>query len=199
MKLPHAYGDVIHIDIGYGCNAGINGVKYALFAVDRATRMKHIYKLSSLKNDTLPMIKQLINDVGHTPGKIVTDFDHKLMGAKVRDYLNGINCRLESAPPKHQHQNGLVERNWRSVIRMARSWLNSALLPSEFWFYAVQRAVQVSNYLPIRLRGQLTSPFEIVHHTKPDIRSLFPLFSIAYIDKQQDNTTMRENLQCQSI
>ena len=118
------------------------------------------------------------------------------MGSKVRYYLNGINYRLESAPPKHQHQNRLVESNWCSVIWMARSWLNSALISSEFWFYVVKGAVQVSNYLYVRLRGQLTPPFEIVYHTKPDIRSLFPLISITYIDKQQDNTTICKNLQC---
>ena len=149
--LPANLGDTLHIDIGYGCSAGIAGIKYALFVVDRATRNKYIYGLTSLKHDILPAIKQLVTDIGRNPGKIVADYDHKLMGRKVTEYLNEINCRVESAPPKHQYQNGLVERNWRSVVKMARSWLNSSLLPSSFWFHAIKRAVEVSNYLPVKL------------------------------------------------
>ena len=30
VTLPPKFGDVLHMDIGYGCNAGINGIKYAL-------------------------------------------------------------------------------------------------------------------------------------------------------------------------
>ena len=107
--------------------------------------------------------------------------------------------KLNLPPPKHQHQNGLVERNWRSVIRMDRSWLNSSLLPSSFWFYAIKRAVEVSNYLPVTLRGQITTPFELAHHVKPNIRTLLPMFSIAYIDKPSDSNDVRETLHCQSL
>ena len=195
VPLPAHLGDVLHMDIGYGCSAGIGGIKYALFVVDRATRNKYIYGLTSLKHDIMPAIKQLVTDIGRNPGKLVTDYDHKLMGKKITEYLNDINCKIESAPPKHQHQNGLVERNWRSVIRMARSWLNSSLLPSSFWFYAIKRAVEVSNYLPVTLRGQITTPFELAHHVKPNIQIqiLLPIFSIAYIDKPSDSNNIREN------
>ena len=196
VKLPAHLGDELHIDIGYGCLAGIGGIKYALFIVDCVTRNKYIYGLTSLKHDITPAIKQLVNDIGRNPGKIVTDYDHKLMVKKVCEYLNDIQCTVASAPPKYQHQNGLVERNWRSIVRMAHSWLNSPLLPSSFWFYAIKRAVEVSNYLPVTLRGQVTTPFELAHYVKPYIRTLLPMFSIAYIDKPSDSNDVRENLDC---
>ena len=82
---------------------------------------------------------------------------------------------------------------------MARGWLNSALLPSQFWFYAIKRAVEVSNYLPIKSSGIITTPFELVHHVKPDIRTLIPMFSIAYIDKPLDNTSSRQSFHSQSL
>lgn len=82
---------------------------------------------------------------------------------------------------------------------MARGWINSSLLPSSFWIYAVKRAVTVSTYLPITSRGIVTTLFELVHHVKPDIRTLIPLFSIAYIDKPTDNTTIRESFHSQSL
>ena len=77
---------------------------------------KFIYLIKSLKGDILPAIKSLVRDIGNYPGTLVTDFDHKLMGSKVSEYLADTNCHLEAAPPKHQHQNILVERNWCAAI-----------------------------------------------------------------------------------
>jgi deoxyuridine 5'-triphosphate nucleotidohydrolase len=199
VSLPNKLGDVIHVDIGYGCNAGLNGIKYALFIVDRATRYKYIYPLKSLQDDILPAFQALVRDMGTTPKTIITDFDHKLMGSKIQEYFTPLRTTIKSAPPRQQHKNGLVERNWRSVVRMARSWLTSALLPSSFWFYAIQRAVQVSNYLPVNLKGQTTTPFEIVHHQQPDLRSLIPLFSTAYIDHPRTGTTNTATFSSQSL
>ena len=155
--------------------------------------------MTSLAEDTLPSFHHLITDLGQTPRRIITDFDHKLMGKSVRNFLHEKGCILESAPPKHQHQNGLVERNWRTLVRMARSWLSSALLPSSFWFHAIKRACEIKNYLPVNLKGQITSPHELVYHHKPDMRCLFPLFSVAYIDKDEDSNTNRGNFSSLSL
>ena len=180
----------------YGCSAGIGGIKYDLFVVDRATRNKYMYGLTPLRHDIMPAIQQLVTDIWLNPAKIVTDYDHKLMWKKVSEYLNDIRCKIESTPPKHQHQNGLVECNWRSVVQMARSCLNFALLPSFFWFYAIKRAVEGSNYLSVTPRGQVTTPFKLGHHVKKDIRTLLPMFSITYIGKPSNSNDVRENLHC---
>ena len=199
VQLPKNFGDVMHCDIGYGCNAGLSGIRYALFVVDRATRYKYVYPIKSLKDDILPAFQSLVKDMGFAPKKIMTDFDHKLMGESVELYFTPLGTTIESAPPKHQHKNGLVERNWRTVIRMARSWLSSALLPSSFWYHAVKRAIEVTNYLPVTLNGITTTPFEVVHHHKPDIRSLIPLFSVAYIDHPNTGTTATPTFTSQSL
>jgi hypothetical protein len=82
---------------------------------------------------------------------------------------------------------------------MARSWLTSALLPSNFWFYAIKRAVETSNYLPVTLNGLPTTPFELVHHEQPDLRALIPLFSIAYIDHPHSGTTATPSMSSQTL
>ena len=82
---------------------------------------------------------------------------------------------------------------------MTCSWLTYSLPLSEYWYYALKRAFQVINYLPIKLRGQITMSFEIFHHVKPDIRTLFPMFSIAYADKHDNNATHQSNMMAQSI
>ena len=124
----------MHIDIGYGCNYGLNGVKYALFIVDRATRFKYIYPIKSLQDDVLAGFQSLVRDMGFTPRKIMTDFDHKLLGSKIQDFFRPLHTKIESDPPRMQHKNCL---DWRSIFRMARSWLSQSLLPSSFWYYAI--------------------------------------------------------------
>ena len=82
---------------------------------------------------------------------------------------------------------------------MARGWLKASLLPSEFWFYTVKQAVQATKYIPVTLRDQITTPFEVVHHVKPNIRDLFLMFIVAYVDKHEDSTTLLENVNYQSL
>ena len=110
--MPKHFGDVMHADIGYGCTAGIAGVKYALFIVDRATRHKYIYPIKSLEHDIVPAFQKLVRDMGFAPKKIITDFDYKLMGNKITDYFTPLYTIMECAPPRHQHKNvEFVESN----------------------------------------------------------------------------------------
>ena len=52
---------------------------------------------------------------------------------------------------------------------MARSWLTSSMLPSEYWWYMLKRATEVSNYIPIKVNGTLSFPHELMYDTKPDV------------------------------
>jgi hypothetical protein len=79
-----------------------------------------------------------------------------------------------------QDHNGLAEQHWQTIVAMARNWLASAELPASFWFYAVRHAAKVCNYFPAKLDcGTWSTPFELAHKVKPDLRVLFKLFSVA--------------------
>ena len=82
---------------------------------------------------------------------------------------------------------------------MARAWIANKLMPSNFWWYALRHAVMVSNYLPIKINNTFTSPYFIVHHRRPDLRNLIPLFSVGYITKYKDGTISRSNIDSHSI
>ena len=58
------------MDIGYGYNVGIHGIKYGLFGVDHVTLYKLIYGMTSLKYNMFPTIKQLIKNIGRTPSNL---------------------------------------------------------------------------------------------------------------------------------
>jgi hypothetical protein len=68
---------------------------------------------------------------------------------------------------------------------MARNWLASVELLSTFWFYAVRHAAEVCNYFPLSLEnGETSTPFELAHHTKPDLRVLFKPFALAAVHRE---------------
>ena len=53
-------------------------------------------------------------------------------------------------------------------------------MPRNYWFHAVQHACRMVNQIPIKVDGQPTTSFELVHRTPPDSRTWFPLFGIVY-------------------
>ena len=190
LTLPQSFGDVVHCDILYGSNTAIKGFRYALFLIDKATRFKFVYGLRSLTN-VLPVFKRFCADIGTVPKELRTDFDKKLMGTNMQSFMNNKGSIISSVPAGKQRSNGICERSWRSLLRMSRSWLLSNLMPTKFWFHALKRAAEVSNYLPLKIDNNLTSPYELVYKCKPDLRNLFPLFSVGYIRRSRDATTNR--------
>ena len=74
---------------------------------------------------------------------------------------------------------------------MARAWMGSALLPPQFWWYAIRLACEVSNYTPIRVDGVLTTPYEMAYHVKPDLRNMLPMFGVGYLQRYRDLGSQR--------
>ena len=196
---PQQYADVFHMDIVYGTGKAIGGIRYGLFIVDRATRKKHIYPLKNLNSSILRAVKKFVSHIGRTPKKIYADFDEKIIKGDVAEYLESIGTTILGAPSHRQEQNGLVERNWRSVVRMARAYLTRHLLPTKYWFFALRRAVEAANYMPIERSGSVTTPHELTHGEKPDYRTLIPIFSVAYVRRKKDGKIKRGQFHAQAI
>jgi hypothetical protein len=118
------------MDIGYGPERSIGGIKYTLLLVDKCLRYKFIYSLKNLTTSLTEAVSKFISDCSTKPTLIRTDFDYKLMGGSVCKLLTDHKVQVESAPPYCQSQNGLVERHWQTLVNMARNWLTSSQLPS---------------------------------------------------------------------
>ena len=186
-KVPEHFSDCFHMDIGFGPCTAIGGVRYTLLLVDKHSRYKFVYPLRDLKGSIVKAMKKFLKDVKVKPKLIRTDFDFKLMGGKVLELLDDRGIDIETAPPSRQDQNGLVERHWQTIVQMARNWMRSSLLPSTFWWYAIKRAVEVTNILPTSHlnRNKPSTPFEIVFNKKVDYRVLFPMFCTARVRRDK--------------
>jgi hypothetical protein len=106
---------------------------------------------------------------------------------------------LRAAPNGRQSQNGLIERNWRTMVTMARAFLTDRQMPKRFWFYALRHAAQVMNYCPGLRAGVLTTPFELAHGCKPDLRVLFRLFSVGFFRHCLDSARTRTQFEAQTL
>jgi hypothetical protein len=167
---PSRFGDVLHLDIVFGPEGSIGNVHYGLLCVDRFSRMTYMYPLQILTSDIQKQLESLFAHLGMIPKRIITYFDLKLVGGTARRYLNSLLVHVNAAPSYWQDKNGLAERHWQTIVSMARNWLASAELPPSFWYYAVCRAAEICNYFPMPLEdGTLSTPFQLVHHVKPDL------------------------------
>ena len=69
-----------------------------------------------------------------------------------------------------------------------------------FWFYAVRCADEVCNYFLYQLEdGSFTTPFELVHKTKPDLRVLFKMFSLAAVQREHIGDDKLSKFESQSL
>ena len=75
--------------------------------------------------------------MGTLPQRVYTDFDHRLLSGLTEKYLNEHNCEVLGAPASRQHQNGLVERQWQTLMNMSRSYLSNKQIPRTYWWWAI--------------------------------------------------------------
>ena len=197
---PAHFGAVMHMDIVFGPEVAIGNIHYALLFSDRYSRMNYVYPLQNLTTEIPKQMEAFFAHIGRIPDRLITDFDLKLIGGKAREYLNSMLVHVNAAPAYRQDKNGLVERHWQTMVSMSRNWLASAELPATFWYFAVRRAAETCNYFPYRLEdGTYTTPFELAHQEKPDLRVLFRLFSLAAVRRERVGDSALSKFDCQSI
>eukprot|EP00956_Cyclotella_meneghiniana_P032302 scaffold88129_cov23-Cyclotella_meneghiniana.AAC.1 len=191
--------DKVHMDIVYGDCVALGGYRYALLLVDVATRYTWIYGMQTTSAaDIILALEAFKADTGTYPKTYHADFDQKLIGGAALRYINK-HSRIIAAPARRQSSNGLVEATWKTIVRMARAYITEKQVSREFWFFAVRHAVIMINQVPGRLGRRLTTPFELVHGTKPDSSTWFELFSIGYFDHKTEGSSSKSNTEAQTL
>jgi hypothetical protein len=175
------YLNKVHMDIVFGDCVALGGFRYALVLVDVATRFTWVYGLTSLSStDIIGALLQFRIAAGAMPKEFHSDFDRKLIGGQTLRWIQENHGSIKAAPARRQSSNGLVERTWQTLVRMARAYITEKQVGREFWYFSIKHAAQMLNQVPGRLGRKLTTPFELVYNRKPDSRTWFELFSIGY-------------------
>ena len=108
-------------------------------------------------------------------------------------------CQLQASPSGCQSQNGLVQHLWPTAVAMAHSYIMDMQMPHAYWYWVIQHAVQVSNYLPCTVNGVPTTSFKLVHGVKPDYWVLFHLFSTGFFKHDHDGSCDHDGVESQTL
>ena len=150
--------------------------KYLFFAVDHYT--KYIYVLGMYDSSSETVIECFQQYISHLPNNhrlqnFRVDAGNQLISQEFNSWCIKKNINLSAAAPKHQEQNSIAERAWRTTSEMTRKLLVHANLSSHFYFHAIKYSIQIINVLPakglLNERKVPKTPYYLVHNKKPRI------------------------------
>ena len=143
-----------------------DGFRYAISFVDDFSSATTVYFLRQ-KSDTVQATEKLLTDCAPI-GKIErlrTENGTEFINAEFRSLMLKHSIKHEKSAPYSPHQNGTVERNWRTLFNMARCLLIESQLPKEMWIYAVRVASYTRNRCYCQRTGK--TPYESLTNKKP--------------------------------
>ena len=172
--------ELIHTDLAGPIDpATTEGFKYTLAFVDDYSGLIMVYFLK-MKSDTVKATEKFLAEVSAygQVKRIRSDNGGEYTSTNFKNLLIKNKIKHEMSAPHSPHQNGTVERSWRSVFDMARCMLIESKLPKTMWKNAVMTTVYTRNrcYNP---RLQKTA-FEAFTGTKPNISNMHTFGTVCY-------------------
>ena len=160
------------------------GFKYAISFVDDYTGTIIVYFLKN-KSDTVAATERFLADVSPYGNVkcIRTDNGTEFTAKCFKDLLVKNAIKHEFTAPYSPHQNGTVERSWRTIYDMARCILLHANLPKTLWTYAVKTSAYIRNRCFNPRTGK--TPYEMFTDNKPNLRNMHIFGTVCYSYKQE--------------
>ena len=109
---------------------------------------------------------------GSVTAKIHCDAGTEFTNSAVRGILDKRGVQIEIAAAKAPEQNGITERNARTVGEKIRSLSLQSGLETRYWPLILQHVILLLNYTPNKVSG--TSAWEAVYRTLPPLTDLHP-------------------------
>nr|GEW51823.1 hypothetical protein [Tanacetum cinerariifolium] len=146
--------------------ASINGKKYILVIVD--DYLRYTWTLFLRSKDETP--------------KVGTEFLNKTLNAFFKE--EGIEHQTSTS--RTPEQNGVVERQNRTLVEAAQTMLSALKLPLFFWAEAIETTCYTQNRSIIILNNDKT-PYHIINDRKPSIKHLHIFGCICYLTRDGKN------------
>ncbi len=175
---------------------GFQKERYYIVFIDDYSRYQTTYTLRS-KTEWLACFIEHYNWVEtHFKTKIATlrtDYDSVVRLRAFEDFLSGYGIEFEPAPADGQDMNGVAEAGQRTLMSMVRSIAIGGNIPDFLWPDLVLAGTHIKNRRPTAaLQGK--TPYELVHHSKPDLNHLRILGSTVYVLIQDGSKVQSEKV-----
>ena len=129
----------------------IGGYSYMSTFTDVRTRLKAVYFIAH-KNEALSFFVNFTQDVviplGLRVRRLRTDNGKEYVNSDFRDYCKTNGVEKNFTPPHTPQQNGISERDGRTIMNMTRCLLHEAHLPKHLWGEIAATSVFLINRLP---------------------------------------------------
>ncbi|UYV73254.1 hypothetical protein LAZ67_10002363, partial [Cordylochernes scorpioides] len=196
---PTYPGELIYSDVcGPMSKRSPGGSLYFVSFKDDFSRFRVAYFIRH-KSDVLEKFKEFVKRVRTETGNKIkrfrTDNGTEFLNKNFSDYLKSLGIVHELTAPYTPEQNGISERDNRTIVESDRCLLHGRKMPLELWAEAVNTAVYLLNRCTTKVLGNST-PYEIWYKRKPSILHLKTFGCNAYVHIPKDN---RKKLDKKSI
>ncbi|CAI5957149.1 unnamed protein product [Closterium sp. NIES-64] len=164
---------VVHIDLcGPFRMAAKDGSLYFLLLKDHKTRYVWVKPITK-KSDALPVFVQWLAVAERQTKKSVlmlrSDRGGEFLGKQFIDFVNDKGIVHDLTCPYTPQQNGMAEREMRTVVESVRTMLLHMGVQHHWWHLALRQAVWVRNCLERSTLPPGTTPYQLLTGKKPDL------------------------------
>lgn len=142
---------VIHSDLAFVNKASLEGERYFLVCKDEASEFVMIFPLQS-KDQVAAKLALMAIEFESISGcrvrHLKCDNGNEFINQTTKLWCLRGKIHLTTSAPYTPQQNGVAEREVRTVTEIARTLLLASKLPSELWSAAVLTAAYLKNRLP---------------------------------------------------
>ncbi|GJS86148.1 retrovirus-related pol polyprotein from transposon TNT 1-94 [Tanacetum coccineum] len=182
--------NLLHMDLcGPMRVASINGKKYILVIIDDYSRYTWTLFLRS-KYETLEVLKDFLTMIQRNLQASVisvrTDRGTKFLNKTLHAFFKEKGIEHQTSIPRTPEQNGIVERQNRTLIEAARMMLLVSKLPLLFWAEAIATACYTQNRSIIISTHEKTT-YQIINDRKPSIKHLYIFCFTCYLTRDGKN------------
>nr|GFA09095.1 retrovirus-related Pol polyprotein from transposon TNT 1-94 [Tanacetum cinerariifolium] len=174
---------LLHMDL-YGPMriTSINGKRYVLVIVDDYSRYTWVHFLRS-KDETAAVIITFLKRIMvllQSPVIIIrTDNGTEFKNQMLKEYFDTVGISHQMSSIRTPQQNGVVERQNRTLVEAAKTMLIFSRAPLFLWAEAITTACFTQNRSIIHHRFNKT-PYELINGRKPDISFLHLFGALCY-------------------
>ncbi|CAI7774877.1 unnamed protein product [Closterium sp. NIES-54] len=164
---------VVHIDLSGPFHvAAKDGSLYFLLLKDCKTRFVWVRPIAKKSDVLLEFQKWLVLVERQTKKSVLmlrSDRGGEFLGKKFTDFVDGKGIVHDLTCPYTPQQNGMAEREMRTVVESVRTMLLHMGVQHHWWHLALRQAVWVRNCLERSTVLPGTTPYQLLTGQKPDL------------------------------
>lgn len=168
-------GEIIHIDIAGGGKLPqtLDGARYVMSLIDDYFNFMTIYLLKK-KSEAEKALKEFINFMKNrqTPVQILrSDNGGEYSSNHTQELLKNIGIEWNPIAPHNSNQDGVAERNFRTLFERVKAILHHEKMTRGFWGEAIGYVCYLKNRSPTK-RLKDKTPYEVWTGKKPDVSNV---------------------------